>query len=91
MSKEGGNFGPTLVSHGIISLACRPESVAFDSRRKRLIGISIKLINGSVIFVVFVVSVVRIIIVIPVVSTTVVAATATAAVASITLQSTCFF
>ena len=93
MSKEGGNFGPTLVSHGIISLACRPECVAFDSRCKRLIGISIELINGSVIFVV---SVVCIIIVIPVVSAIVVAAivvfaTATAAIASVTLQNTCFF
>ena len=85
MSKESGNFGPTLVSHGIISLACRPECVAFDSRCKRLIGISIELINGSVIFVVC------IIIVIPVVSATVIATTATAAVASVTLQSTCFF
>ena len=90
MSKEGGNFGPTLVSHGIISLACRPECVAFDSRCKRLIGISIELINGSVI------SVVCIIIVIPVVSAIVVAAivvfaTATAAIASVTLQNTCFF
>ena len=91
MSKEGGNFGPTLVSHGIISLACRPECVAFDSRCKRLIGISIELINNSVIFVVFVVSVVCIIIVIPVISATVVATTTTAAVASVTLQSTCFF
>ena len=88
MSKESGNFGPTLVSHGIISLACRPECVAFDSRCKRLIGISIELINGSVIFVVFVV---RIIIVIPVVSATVVAATSTTAVSSVSLQSTCFF
>ena len=90
MSKEGRNFGPTLVSHRIISLACRPKCIAFDSRRKRLIGISIELINNSV---VFVVSVVCIIIVIPVVSATVVAATATstAAVSSVSLQSTCFF
>ena len=90
MSKEGGNFGPTLVSHGIISLACRPECVAFDSRCKRLIGISIELINNSV---VFIISVICIIIVVPVVSATVVAATATVttAVASVTLQSTCFF
>ena len=87
LRKEGGNLSPALVRHGIVSLACSPERVALDSRCKRLVVISVELINDSFLLFLLFVLVVIIVVVIVVVIIVVVIIVVVAAVASVTLQS----